>query len=91
MSTQIGKIVGRQESFVGQQKIEKELYLTRFFGGTKRGTSLQLTITGDINSEYIQLDNDAVQELIQILVASFPQKDTSKKEAPEWHPNMDAE
>lgn len=45
----------------------KELYITRFYGGTKRGASLQITLGND----YIQLDNETVKRLIKILREEF--------------------
>jgi hypothetical protein len=74
MSTQLIELQGKKEIPMGNHSeyIDKELHLTRFFGGAERGTSLQITITGFANTDYIQLDNQAVQALIRALVDAFP-------------------
>lgn len=45
---------------------EIEITVTRFWGGAKRGTSIQLTLVGD--SSYIQLDNQTAKEFAQSIL-----------------------
>jgi hypothetical protein len=74
MSTQLIELEGKKEIPVGNRSeyVDKEVHLTRFYGGVERGASLQITITGYGNTDYIQLDNAATKELIKALLAAFP-------------------
>lgn len=74
MSTEIKVIKGRYEDINKNKtgfKVEyksNELYLTRFAGGKKNGTMLQLSIS---ENGYTQLNKEQVKELIQALEDAF--------------------
>ena len=75
MSTRIKTIKGRYESVSRRDSptpiySNSELHLTRFWGGTKNGSMLQLTIQSD-KTAYIQLTQEQVKELAQTLIDSF--------------------
>lgn len=57
MSTEFGSVKGKKAGDV------KEIYITRFYGGEKRGTSIQLTLDNGIYSDWIELDNKAAKML----------------------------
>lgn len=75
MSTHIKTIVGRYETigrsigFIANYA-PAELDLTRFWGGTKNGSMLQLTTQCD-KTAYIQLTQEQVKELAQTLLDCF--------------------
>ena len=73
MSTQIITLEGKKEIPMGNRSeyVDKEIHLTRFYGGTERGASLQITIAGHANTDYIQLDNATTKELIKALLDAF--------------------
>lgn len=75
MSTNIKTITGRYEaSFNGDftsNYEESEINLTRFYGGVKNGTMIQVTISNDKESAYVQLTKDQVKSLSNILKQSF--------------------
>ena len=49
-----------------------ELHLNRFYGGQKRGTSLQIGFYNDLgNYSHIQLDHETIIELRNILNEEF--------------------
>jgi hypothetical protein len=78
MSTELKSITAKIEipsDIYGTREscyIETEVSLTRFYGGTDRSTSLQLTFS-DENGEYkhIQLDSENIKELKEILNSKF--------------------
>ena len=75
MSTHIKTIVGRYEIVTRRNNPvvvydNSELHLTRFWGGTKNGSMLQITIQCD-KTAYIQLTQKQVKELAQTLIDSF--------------------
>lgn len=69
MSTHIETLKGIKESELSTEKIETNMCLTRFWGGTKKGRMLQLTLS---NSDgYIQLTEQETIELAITLLNSF--------------------
>lgn len=76
MSTQLGNLQVKIEIPNRKKQtsdyIDTDVLLNRFYGGTKRGTSLQITFeneTGD--TSHIQLDNKNVHQLIKTLTEGF--------------------
>ena len=68
MSRDIGTFKGKEELVVkgASSKVRyqnKEMHLTVFYGGIKRGRSLQISI----GYEHIQLDNKTAKELAKLL------------------------
>lgn len=72
MSTELKEIRGLKEDegnpiwgldAIIPDYIHVKMYITRFYGGTKREVSIQLSLADD----YIQLDNSTVKELIKTL------------------------
>jgi hypothetical protein len=69
MSTDIKNIKGLVESSLNTKRIDTEMNITRFWGGPKKGTMLQLTIrNGD---GYIQLTKKQCKKLSKLLIDSF--------------------
>jgi len=72
MSTHIKEIVGIKESHIlPGSYTSSTLSLTRFWGGTKKGRMLQLTINNDEGHSYIQLTKKQVDKLAVILSEAF--------------------
>ena len=76
MSTELKSIKGKIEipnpSKVTSNYQETEVHLNRFWGGTERGVSLQITFLNENgNYSHIQLDNENVKELIEILKENY--------------------
>ena len=72
MSTHIGTVTGRKEEGGNKNAFtpnysDIELFITRFWGGTKRGRCIQLTI----EDSYIQLTEEQVKELTTILSNAY--------------------
>lgn len=67
MSTQIAILHGKQERapYDHGHYQNAVLHVTRFYGGAKRGISIQFTI--DPMGGYIQLDNDTANRLLEAL------------------------
>ncbi len=67
MSTQIAVIKGIREAIQGRERktyyLPESLFITRYFGGEKNGTMLQLTI----NNSHIQLTKIEIDELKKVL------------------------
>ncbi len=66
MSTELKTIKGLTEFVEGPNEAgykENKIYLTRFYGGTKRGTCVQLTI----DEAHIQLTKSEIGKLIREL------------------------
>ena len=73
MSTEIKEITGRREVHIFPDKNEYDdsiLYINRFWGG-KDGIMLQLTISNDDATTYIQLTEKQVEELSKVLSEAF--------------------
>ena len=67
MSTELGKIKGKKELSI-REEVEYqdvEMYITSFYGGTKRKTCIQLT--NNISGEHIQLRKSQVEKLVKKL------------------------
>lgn len=47
--------------------LPSKLHITRFFGGTERGVSIQLGIEDENGYKDIQLDNRSANELLDLL------------------------
>jgi hypothetical protein len=74
MSTDIKEIIGRKEDKVKRGRTEYDdstLLINRFFGGKGNGRMLQLTITNDEGSSYIQLTRTQVKDLSTVLLQAF--------------------
>jgi len=73
MSTEIGKVKGRyEEKHNGDMSVDyskAKMYVTRFYGGTKNGPMVQLTL--DINKDYIQLTKKEAKKLSKLLKKTF--------------------
>ena len=76
MSTELKTLKGKIE-IPDSPKMEStykstELYLTSFYGGQERGTSLQIGFYNDLgNYNHIQLDHETIIELRNILNEEF--------------------
>ena len=69
MSTHIETLKGIKESELSTERIQTTISLTRYWGGTKKGRMLQLTVS---NSDgYIQLTEEETIELAKTLLNSF--------------------
>jgi hypothetical protein len=58
MSTELEKI---------KTKDNKEIQLTRFYGGDKQGVCVQITTINSLNYNYFQLNVKQIKKLIRIL------------------------
>ena len=78
MSTQIKKITGRfAEEHHADFTVdygESNIYLTRFYGGDKYGTMIQITISNPKDTSYVQLTKEQVKELADVLNSAFDYK-----------------
>lgn len=77
MSTELKTLKGKIEiprkdgSMISDYK-EVDVSLTRFWGGTERGTSLQITFLNDQgNYSHVQLDNENVKLLFEKIKEYF--------------------
>lgn len=76
MSTNLKSIQGKIE-IPNLKQMESdykhtELHLTKFYGGTNRGTSLQIGFYNEMGKyNHIQLDSNAIKELKNILNSEF--------------------
>ena len=73
MSTEIGKVKGRNEKnhnadFTVEYEKTK-MFVTRFYGGTENGVMVQLTMSGD--KPYIQLTEKQAKKLVKLLNETF--------------------
>lgn len=79
MSTEIALIKGTHHVHVSKGTFEvkhekAELYLTRFFNGSERGSAIQLTVVQqglEGTTSYIHLTPESCKELAQILLDAF--------------------
>jgi len=75
MSTEIKTIKGRyEESHNGDFTVnysDSNIILTRFAGGIKNGAMLQITISNDTESAYVQFTQKQVKSFIDALKDSF--------------------
>ena len=72
MSTHIETLKGVKESLSSNDKIETSMQLTRFYGGVKNGSMLQLTVCND--EGYIQLTEAESIDLAKKILNSFDKK-----------------
>ena len=76
MSTELGKLKGKIEIPVpGKMKVtymNTEVHITRFWGGTERGVSLQLTFENETHGfSHIQISKEEAEILKNILNENF--------------------
>ncbi len=69
MSTEIKRIKGIMESEIHHEVIDTKMSLNRFYGGSKKGFMIQLTVE-NIDG-YIQLTKEQSFELARTLLNSF--------------------
>ncbi len=72
MSTRLKTLNGKKEIGVATINTKavyskEKLYLNSFYGGIKRGKSLQIRI----GNSHIQLDNKTVLEMVDILINNY--------------------
>lgn len=73
MSTQIFEISGRYESDYEDSPIFdiSTLYVTRFFGGKENGAMIQITISNERDTSYVQLTKKQIEKLTQVLKDAY--------------------
>ena len=79
MSTEISVIKGTHQvhplkGLFGVKHEEAELYLTRFYNGSERGSAIQLTVVQqglEGTTSYIHLTPESCKQLAQVLLDAF--------------------
>ena len=76
MSTELRSLKGKIEipntQSMNSDYKETELFLNRFWGGTYRGTCLQITFLNEEgNYSHVQIDSENIEELKEILNTAF--------------------